>query len=415
MRSTPLIYLGSDAIARLIDYCQENQIELLALVADGNTYPALGEMLERALRTQGIDVSTVVLPGGEVVAGAQAILHLLAHLGSDDRLLVAVGSGTITDITRFVSHRTRSSFISVPTAPSVDGYPSIGAPIIVAGLKKTFITQPPVAIFADTHTLSNAPKRLVAAGFGDMVGKFTSLADWQLGHVLRDEPYDGSIAQRARAAAEHCMQSAAGIGKGSEQSIRLLMESLIESGLCMLDFGSSRPASGSEHHCSHYWELKLLWENRPALLHGAKVGVATVLIAKEYERIKRITRRQLVEHLGNISLPDREQEVRRIKMVYGLAAEEVIDTQSAFLNMSAQDFNRLKLRMVDQWSLVQDIADTVPKASELIEALRLAGAETEASSLGLTGQEVETALDYGHYLRNRFTLLKLRHLFGLNG
>ncbi len=42
------------------------------------------------------------------------------------------------------------------------------------------------------------------------------------------------------------------------------MEGLIEAGFCMLDFGNSNPASGAEHHMSHYWEMKLLREgDRP--------------------------------------------------------------------------------------------------------------------------------------------------------
>ena len=40
----------------------------------------------------------------------------------------------------------------------------------------------------------DAPQRLIAAGFGDMIGKITSLADWKLGSILWDEPYDTAIA-----------------------------------------------------------------------------------------------------------------------------------------------------------------------------------------------------------------------------
>jgi glycerol-1-phosphate dehydrogenase [NAD(P)+] len=408
------VYIGPDAISKLISYCQENQISQPTLVADQNTYSVLGRRLEDTLRDQGVGVKTVVLRGDEVMADEQSIMQVLVQAGREDRTYLAVGSGTITDIARFVSHRTKSSFISIPTAPSVDGFPSSGAPIVVGGLKKTFITQPPIAIFVDLPTVSSAPKRLIASGFGDIVGKFTSVADWKLGHILWDEPYDEVIAQRARKAAESCVQHADEIGRGSNQSIYALVEGLIESGMCMLDFGNSRPASGAEHHCSHYWEMKLLWEHRPALLHGAKVGVASILIAKEYEKVKRITRRGLIQQLKDAEVPDREQEVQRIRMAYGVTADEVIDTQSEFLNMSADEFDRLKQKILDQWSLVQDIAAAVPTHQALADALQKAGAQTSAQSLGLSEQEVELALEYGHYLRNRFTVRKLNYLIGLH-
>jgi len=406
------IYIGPDAISRLTDYCKKNHISQPTLIADQNTYPALGRRLEGVLKEEGVGVKTVILRGDEVIADEQFIMQVLVQAEREDRTYLAVGSGTITDIARFVSHRTKSSFISIPTAPSVDGFPSIGAPVVVGGLKKTFITQPPLAIFVDLPTLRSAPKRLIASGFGDMVGKFTSLADWKLGYTLWDEPYDEAIAQRARTAAENCVRDAREIGKGSERSIGTLVESLIESGMCMLDFGSSRPASGAEHHCSHYWEMKLLWEHRPAILHGAKVGVASVLVAGEYEKVKHITRQQLIERLRNVQLPDREQEVQRIRMAYGVTADEVIDAQSEFLNMSAHQFDQLKQRIIEQWSLVQDIAATVPGPQDLAHLLHKAGAETNAQSLGLSNQEVKLALEYGHYLRNRFTVRKLNYLIG---
>jgi len=408
------VYIGADAISKLIGYCKENHISQSTLVADQNTYAALGRRLEDTLKNQGVGVKTVVLRGDEVIADEQFIMQVLVHADREDQTYLAVGSGTITDITRFVSHRTKSSFISIPTAPSVDGFTSIGAPIVVGGVKKTFITQPPLAIFVDSPTIGSAPKRLIASGFGDMAGKFTSLADWKLGHILWDEPYDEAIAQRARTAVENCVRIADQIGKGSEDSIHTLMEGLLESGLCMLEFGSSRPASGAEHHCSHYWEMKLLWERRPALLHGAKVGVASILIAEEYEKVRSVTRQELIQQLKDAKLPDREQELQRIRMAYGVTADDVIEAQSEFLNMSADKFELLKQRIINQWSLVQEIAAAVPAPQELAGLLEQAGAETSAQSLGLSDQEVKLALDYGHYLRNRFTVRKLNHLIGLH-
>jgi len=407
------VYIGDDAVSRLVDYCQKNDIKETILVADQNTYSALGKRLGEELKDHGLDVESVVLSGDEVVADAHYILQVLVHSGRENRTYLAVGSGTITDITRFVSHRTKSSFISIPTAPSVDGFTSIGAPIVVAGLKRTFITQSPLAVFVDLPTIRDAPGRLIASGFGDMIGKYTSLADWKLGHVLWDEPYDESIAQRAREAADNCVRYADEVGSGSEEAIRTLMEGLIILGKCMLEFGSSRPASGAEHHCSHYWEMKLLWEQRPALLHGAKVGVASVLIAEDYDKIRQVTREDLIGKLRDARLPDREQEKRRIQAGFGATADEVIEAQSDFLNMSAHRFESLKQRIIEKWDEVQSIAATVPSSQALADALKRAGAETKAESLGLTDAEVKSALAYSHYLRNRFTVRKLSHLFGL--
>ena len=214
---------------------------------------------------------------------------------------MAIGSGTITDITRFVSHRTGAAFISMPTAPSVDGFASIGAPLIVDGVKETIICHTPTAIFADVTTLAAAPRGLIAAGFGDMLGKLTSIADWRLGQLLWDEPYDEAIAQRTLTAVQFCIDNVESIGAASPEGVRKLLEALLESGYCMLDFGSSRPASGAEHHYSHYWEMKLLNEGRPAIYHGAKVGVATALVAEQYAQLRAPLPRRCRRSAGGVN------------------------------------------------------------------------------------------------------------------
>lgn len=97
------------------------------------------------------------------------------------RTYLAVGSGTITDITRIVSHRTRCNLISFPTAPSVDGYTSPNASLVIRREKITITAQPPLAVFADLGTLKAAPHAMIAAGYGDILGKATALADWRTG------------------------------------------------------------------------------------------------------------------------------------------------------------------------------------------------------------------------------------------
>jgi len=419
------VYIGAHAIAELIAHCQSRQAARFLLVSDENTHAVLGHRVEASLREQGWNVRTVVLQGPEVIADEAHIVQVLLQAGDEERTYVAVGSGTVTDITRFCSHRNRSTFISLPTAPSVDGYTSIGAPLIVRRLKQTAITQPPEAIFADMQTLCEAPRDMVAAGFGDMLGKYTSLADWRLGALLWDEPYGVEIAQRARRAVQGCADSVEEISQASPAGIRHLMEGLLESGLCILAFGESRPASGSEHHLSHFWEMKLLQEHRPAILHGAKVGIGTVLTARRYETIRSLRRQDVAERLALAPPPGGEAEIRRIRSAYGAPSEwrlckkegaladQIIAQQQPFLEMSPTAFDALKRRIVDQWEQIQEIADSVPPAQELARMLKQVGGPTAPHEVGLAEDEVQQALESAHYLRQRFTVAKLGHLLGL--
>jgi glycerol-1-phosphate dehydrogenase [NAD(P)+] len=413
MRTDLPIYCDEEAIVHLIQYCKSHHLNRFLLICDENTRAALGQRVRTALQGQDWDVQMVVLTGAEVIADEEYILQVLFKAGAEDRMYLAVGSGTITDITRFCSHRTRNPFISLPTAPSVDGYTSIGAPLVIRRVKRTAITQPPVAVFAHLPTLCKAPPDMIAAGFGDLLGKYTSLADWQLGALLWDEPYDSEIAQRIQHTLAACVGNTQEIGRASALGITRLMEGLLESGLCMLDFGETRPASGAEHHLSHFWEMRLLQEGRPAILHGAKVGVGTALAAGRYEVIHSLTEEDIAHRLATASLPDWDDELTSIRAAYGAPAEQVIASHWSFRQALEADYETLKQRIRAHWAEVQEIAAGVPPAQEIADLLEQVGGPTEPQALGLSRDEKQQALGFSHYLRNRFTVSMLGRILEL--
>ena len=385
----------------------------LFVVADQNTYRAQGEVVVAALQAAGLHVKTIVFTSPEVVADGAHILDVLIAAGRDDWTYVAVGSGTLTDITRFVSHRTKTSFISVPTAPSVDGFASIGAPLIIHGVKDTVLAHAPIAIFADINTLAAAPRPMIAAGFGDMLAKATSVADWRIGRLLWDEPYDEAIALRTLAAVDLCVENAEAIGQGAPEASACSMDALLESGYCMLDFGTSRPASGAEHHYSHYWEMKLLQEGRPAILHGAKVGVATVsggwLLRPHPPHVPA----GAAGPAGIVCAARAPTEVERIRGAYGALADDIVKVQARFLNLTEADYDQIKRRIVEHWEEIQAIAAQVPPAEQIAALLRTVGGPSTTAELGLSAEEQAQAIAYGHYLRDRFTSRKLARVLGL--
>jgi len=407
-------YIGKDAVPHLLDYCKTLPAHPYTIISDANTYAALGQQVHTALQGAGYAITNIVLKGDEIIADEKYLMQTMIKTPPGDMIFVGVGTGTLTDITRYVSFRTRNPFIAVPTAPSVDGFVSSGAPLVVGGIKETFKSQGPLAVFADLPTSVAAPQPLKAAGFGDIVGKYTSLADWKLGSILWNEPFSTSIEQHFRELLDNCVNAVDDIARNTEQGVCTLMQALIDSGLYMLEWGDSRPASGSEHHCSHYWELTLLRTNRKAILHGAKVGYAATLMAKLYETIRGWSRDKVASLLQQSNLPGYDAGAAEIKQAYPLGFEDVIQTQKPFLNLTEAQFNDLKARIVDNWDQIQAIASTVPPSTKIAEILQRAGAPTSWQALGLQEQDVIPAVIYGHNLRNRFTVIKLLRTCGVN-
>lgn len=278
------IRVGSGVIQELPGILRDLGASHIFLVADNYTYEAAGRQVEQLLDQAGLPYhKRVFQTETPLVPNEYALGSVLAAMTSQDDMLLAVGSGTLNDVTKYVSARTGVPYVIVATAPSMDGYASTVAPTILDGFKTTLPAVYPAAIVADVDILKDAPMPMLTAGFGDIIGKFTSLADWRLSHQLNGEYYCPEVAGVIEAAVETCAANAQALAQREPQAIQAVTEALILSGLAMGMVGVSRPASGAEHQMAHYWEMDALRRGEEHPLHGNAVGVGTVLAASLYE------------------------------------------------------------------------------------------------------------------------------------
>lgn len=278
------IRVGSGVIQELPGILRDLGASHIFLVADNYTYEAAGRQVEQLLDQAGLAYhKRVFQTETPLVPNEYALGSVLAAMTSQDDMLLAVGSGTLNDVTKYVSARTGVPYVIAATAPSMDGYASTVAPTILDGFKTTLPAVYPAAIVADVDILKDAPMPMLTAGFGDIIGKFTSLADWRLSHQLNGEYYCPEVAGVIEAAVETCAANAKALAQREPQAIQAVTEALILSGLAMGMVGVSRPASGAEHQMAHYWEMDALRRGKEHPLHGNAVGVGTVLAASLYE------------------------------------------------------------------------------------------------------------------------------------
>lgn len=278
------IRVGSGVMQELPGILRDLGASHIFLVADNYTYEAAGRQVEQLLDQAGLPYhKRVFQTETPLVPNEYALGSVLAAMTSQDDMLLAVGSGTLNDVTKYVSARTGIPYVIAATAPSMDGYASTVAPTILDGIKTTLPAVYPAAIVADVDILKDAPMPMLTAGFGDIIGKFTSLADWRLSHQLNGEYYCPEVAGVIEAAVETCAANAKALAQREPQAIQAVTEALILSGLAMGMVGVSRPASGAEHQMAHYWEMDALRRGEEHPLHGNAVGVGTVLAASLYE------------------------------------------------------------------------------------------------------------------------------------
>lgn len=406
------VEIGEQALQALASFCREQSWSSVALAADDHTWKAAGSKVRQLLEDEGIRVHVCLLAPdahGELAADERAIVQLLLQLPEDAQAVLAVGSGTIHDIVRFVCHKTARAFVSVPTAASVDGFASVGAPLVLGGFKQTINAVAPVAIFADTAVLAAAPREMAAAGLGDMLGKYTSLADWQLGRILLDEHWCPVTAGMTKHAVDRAVELVPGVREGQPEALGGLMEALLLSGIAILLIGHSRPASGSEHHLSHFWEMRFLERNRKALLHGAKVGAATVLMAGRYEAVRSLPQAEALAQIAAARPLTAEETRADISRVYGAIAPQVLRENGLADGSagSAPTAEQLAAAVSARWGDVLAAAEQVPPPEQVAAWLAAAHGPTTPGELGIEPALVEEALDYAQYVRSRFTVLRL--------
>jgi glycerol-1-phosphate dehydrogenase [NAD(P)+] len=412
MKKHPEIYVGNDALEKFLSYVHKENYADFFLVCDKNTFPVLGGQILKVIRETGKDVLFINLDPEGLISDEVALSRVFAAYDGKPRLFIGVGSGTITDLTRFVSHKSQNPFVSFPTAASVDAYATHNAPVTIGGIKKSVNCQSPTAIFADLDAITAAPSQLTASGFADLLSKFTSAADWQITHLVWGAEFSDSIGQRVSKAANAAVDSYQGLMRHDPESFADLIQGQLESGLCMTDFGNSMPASGGEHHIAHIWEMLAHKRGLSSMYHGNAVGVATIFEAAIFEKIRQVTEEELRTILGSVRIPTHSQQEKELEAVFSGSSEQIIETNPIYWQLANQEqLDPIKLRLLKSWEDIRKIAYSIPKAEEFRYWISKMGGPISANDLGLNKDEINIGFKFGHYMRERFSVNLLRKLF----
>ena len=151
--TTEFCVVESGALYDFEEYMQKYSVTgYRVAVYDENTYKATEGRRPRA------DYEVILNPT-DLHANEHGVDLLMERLPKEAEVLIAVGSGTIHDITRYCAYTEGVKFISCPTAASVDGFCSSVAAMTWHGCKKTLTAVAPMLVIADVDVIKNAPIR----------------------------------------------------------------------------------------------------------------------------------------------------------------------------------------------------------------------------------------------------------------
>ena len=410
------IRIGSGILKDLPEILSQFKGKKLLLVADKNTYRVAGQQVMDMISKE-FSVSKFVYQDDDLIADARSLGALLLELEDDISLMLTVGSGTLNDITRYVSARTKIPYAIVATAPSMDGYASVVSPLIRNGVKTTFKAVYPIAIIGDTQIMKDAPMHMLHAGLGDVLGKYTALADWRMSKILGleyNEPYCDNISNLVEDAVKRCMDAAPKLSSRDEGTVQAIMEGLILSGLCIGLAGHSRPASGSEHQIAHFIEMKFLQENvHTQWVHGNKVGVATLAVLEAYDYLfsKGI---EDIRNSGSYKEFDKDRWTNRIERCYGDMADQIFHLKAETLILDSEERERRMDLITNRWEdIKKHCYSNLPSATKLRELLKEIGAIYKPKELGVDKQMFKDSLIVSKEIRNRYGVMQLLDDLGM--
>lgn len=366
--------------------------ETCAAIYDENTYRATADRHPSASHE-------IILPHENLHADNHGVGLALKEIPENCDYLIAVGSGTVHDITRYCAHKLNINFISCPTAASVDGFCSSVAAMTWNGFKKTFTAVAPILVLADLDIIRKSPSYLTKSGIGDMLGKYTALADWKISNILTGEYLCERIYDMTLEAADGIIKTAYRLQKHDMQAYENLIYGLLMSGLAMQLLGNSRCASGAEHHISHLIEMKPDGLNETSdALHGEKVGVATLLAVHEYARM----RNEKNLHWHDYKNVDTEY----IKSFFGKAISDSIiaeNADDAAAGTTAEEIS-------GKWDKICGVIDEIPTEESLSDIYKTLNMKSSLGDIGISDGKLGLLLEYSPLVRNRITLMRLRRM-----
>lgn len=391
------VKIGKGAINTLPLLCEKYYHILL--VCDNNTYRVCGKNAETILAEKISNKIVLESNGDVVIPNEEKISEIESVIRQETDLIIGVGSGVINDLCKYVSFKHNLEYFIVATAPSMDGYASVGAALILKGMKVTINARSPKAIIGDTDVLKNAPQIMLQAGYGDIIGKYSCLNDWKLSALINDEYFCDNIYNLTLSQTEKVKPFAGKLLNKNEEAVESLMEALVTVGIAMSYVGNSRPASGSEHHLSHYFEITGILENKEYYSHGIDVMYSTAVTAKIRENI-------INSYPSKYSF-DHDKWISDIKRIYFDSADEVIKLQE---NMGWYDVDNRGV-IEQKWDEIINILNQGPSFSECNDMLSEIGLSYNDFIEFYGIPKIKDAVLYAKDLKDRYTVLWLNYKY----
>jgi glycerol-1-phosphate dehydrogenase [NAD(P)+] len=380
------------------------------VIADENTFAVAGQDVYAAMKASGRKCHEPLIFEAEgLYAEHSYAVRIQQALAANDAIPIAVGSGSINDLTKLAAHRCGRQYISVGTAASMDGYTAFGASITFEGSKQTFDCPAPIGVAADLEVIAAAPEGLNASGYADLVAKCPAGADWILADGLGIDAIDPDNWDMVQTRLRYWMAGPEGVKRRDLETLRRLTTALMITGFAMQAACSSRPVSGADHQFSHLWDMEHHTHQGITPSHGFKVGIGTLASLSLYEAVFNLEVEKLdIDRAVNVwpTLSAVEEEIAELFPVAELRRKALLESGEKYID---RDVLRSHLELLKrQWPTIRErLSRQLIPAAEVAEMLAAADCPTRPEQIGISRERLRLSFRKALHIRRRFTILDL--------
>ena len=366
----------------------------ILLAADTNTFATCGEEIVAQIGDK-LESVLIYEREGLLIPNEEAVAEMQAKLTAETDLIIGIGSGVIQDTCKYVSFNAKLPYAIVATAPSMDGYASVGAAMIMGGMKVTYGAHVPKIIIGDIDVLKDAPMEMIKSGYGDILGKYSCLNDWKLARVVLGEYFCQYVYDLTMDMVVKTRDLGEKLLARDPQAVQTLMEAIIGVGVAMAFVGNSRPASGSEHHLSHYFEIVGILRDEPYFMHGTDVVYSSVYT-------QRIREQLLAMDAPKANVPlSRETWEENIRAIYGAIADSVIALQEK-MGWYREDRTGV---YAEKWAEIREVLCEAPDEKAMLGYLASVGLDLAEFDAMYGKEKIDGALKFAKDLKDRYSVL----------
>lgn len=404
------VEIGPGAIEKLPEYVLKFGYKKPLIVCDDITYRIAAQRCAQLLEAAGVDY--IVCRLKHLGFDEATLGEIVVTMPADCDLMIAVGTGSITDMIRFTSFKLRLPCFTVATGAPMDGFAASIGIVNVNNLKATMPAHCTELIIGDTNILETAPYRMTVAGFGDLIGKLTCLNDWELARIINNEHYCEKIVAFVKNCVEDVLKESQGLKERRGDVLGRIMKGLVISGAAISLYGDSRPASGAEHHMSHYWETIMEQRGESHAMHGEQVAVGTVLVLMLAEELRKL-RPDFDKARAFARGFDKAAWAKEIERSYGSAAGEVFEIEAkAGKNEPEKVLARID-SMEKNWDAIVAQLKTLPSSESLRALLEDVGCPATPAAIGVDDATLKDTFLYCKEVRPRYTVFQTVYDLGL--